>query len=73
MSNGRKYLVLPFYRISFNVSNNWGRIVNINNGSWDGMIGMLQRHEIDIGGTPMYMMTNRIHILEYIPLYTRSG
>ncbi|XP_018053495.1 PREDICTED: glutamate receptor-like [Atta colombica] len=59
--------------ISFNVSNNWGRIVNINNGSWDGMIGMLQRHEIDIGGTPMYMMTNRIHILEYIQLYTRSG
>ncbi|KAG5344282.1 GRID2 protein, partial [Acromyrmex heyeri] len=56
--------------ISFDVSNNWGRN---NNGSWDGMIGMLQRHEIDIGGTSMYMMTNRIHILEFIQLYTRSG
>ncbi|KYN40323.1 putative glutamate receptor [Trachymyrmex septentrionalis] len=56
--------------ISFDISNNWGRI---NNGSWDGMVGMLQRHEIDIGGTSLYMLTNRIHILEYIHLYTRSG
>ncbi|XP_011063704.1 PREDICTED: glutamate receptor ionotropic, kainate 4-like [Acromyrmex echinatior] len=56
--------------ISFDISNNWGRN---NNGSWDGMIGMLQRHEIDIGGTSMYMMANRIHILEYIQLYTRTG
>ncbi|KYN19932.1 putative glutamate receptor [Trachymyrmex cornetzi] len=56
--------------ISFNVSNNWG---HNNNGSWDGMIGMLQRHEIDIGGTSVYILANRMHMLEHIQLYTHSG
>lgn len=57
------------YRLSFNIANNWG---HNKNGSWDGMIGMLQRREIDIGGTGMFMLTERISVLEYIQLYTHS-
>ncbi|XP_039304044.1 glutamate receptor U1 isoform X2 [Solenopsis invicta] len=56
--------------LSFNIANNWG---HNKNGSWDGMIGMLQRREIDIGGTGMFMLTERISVLEYIQLYTHSS
>ncbi|XP_011862464.1 PREDICTED: glutamate receptor ionotropic, kainate 5-like isoform X2 [Vollenhovia emeryi] len=57
--------------ITFNVVyKNWGR--KTKNGSWDGMVGMLQRREIDIGGTAMFILDERIPIVEYIHLYTRT-
>lgn len=57
-------------RVKFDILyNNWGRNKN---GSWDGMVGMLQRREIDIGGTSLFILTDRISIVEYIQLYTRT-
>lgn len=56
-------------RVKFDILNKWG---HKNNGSWDGMIGMLQRREIDIGGTGSLMLTDRIPIVKYIQLYTRT-
>ncbi|XP_011705909.1 PREDICTED: glutamate receptor 1-like, partial [Wasmannia auropunctata] len=56
--------------VTFNISNSWGYNIN---GSWDGMIGMLQRREIDIGGTSAFMLAERFPIVEYIQLYTRTS
>ncbi|XP_011685135.1 PREDICTED: glutamate receptor U1-like [Wasmannia auropunctata] len=56
--------------VTFDILDNWG---HNKNGSWDGMTGMLQRREIDIGGTSMFMLVERISIVEYIQLYTRTS
>ncbi|XP_032690856.1 protein PTHB1-like [Odontomachus brunneus] len=56
--------------MSFNITNTWGYLDE--NGSWSGMMGMLQRREIDIG-TSMYFLTSRLNVAEYIQLYTRTG
>ncbi|XP_028048173.1 glutamate receptor ionotropic, delta-2 [Monomorium pharaonis] len=57
--------------VNIYVANDWGAYDN--NGSWNGMIGMLQRREIDIGGTHVWLLAHRIHIVEHIQLYTRTG
>lgn len=64
------YSFISHNRISFEISNNWGH--RNKNGSWDGMFGMLHRREIDIGGTGSYMLVERIPVVEYIQLYTRT-
>lgn len=43
------------------------------NGSWGGMIGMLQRGEIDFGGTGTFLMRQRIGVIQYISLSTPTG
>ncbi|XP_016839636.1 glutamate receptor 2 isoform X1 [Nasonia vitripennis] len=40
------------------------------NGSWDGMIGMLQRGEIDFGGTGCFLTPERMGAIQYISLPT---
>lgn len=37
------------------------------------MTGMLQRREIDFGGTGTFFMKERIGIVKYIQLYTHTG
>ncbi|XP_011705083.1 PREDICTED: uncharacterized protein LOC105460334, partial [Wasmannia auropunctata] len=54
--------------VTFNISNSYGYNKN---GSWDGMVGMLQRREIDIG-TSIFMLAERIPVVEFIQLYTRT-
>ncbi|XP_076648796.1 putative glutamate receptor [Halictus rubicundus] len=41
------------------------------NGSWSGMTGMVQRREIDIGGTGMFLIHERLDVVEYLQIYTR--
>ncbi|XP_050462010.1 uncharacterized protein LOC126856989 [Cataglyphis hispanica] len=57
--------------ISFEISNSWG--YRTENGSWSGMIGMLERREIDIGGTATFLVAERLGVVQYIQLYTQTG
>ncbi|KAK2576724.1 hypothetical protein KPH14_005379 [Odynerus spinipes] len=57
--------------VTFNITNTWG--YRDENGSWSGMTGMLQRREIDFGGTGTFFVKERIGIVKYIQLYTHTG
>ncbi|XP_025161208.1 uncharacterized protein LOC105192153 [Harpegnathos saltator] len=54
--------------VSFNITDSWG--YRGENGSWNGMIGMLERREIDIGGTTTFFIPQRIGVVQYVQLYT---
>ncbi|KZC14435.1 Glutamate receptor delta-1 subunit [Dufourea novaeangliae] len=56
--------------ISFRITDTWG--YRDENGSWSGMTGMLQRREIDIGGTGTFFVKERLPVLDYVQLYTRT-
>ncbi|XP_020292971.1 probable glutamate receptor [Pseudomyrmex gracilis] len=56
--------------VSFEVTNTWG--YRAKNGSWSGMIGMLERREIDIGGTATFLVSERIGVVQYVQLYTET-
>nr|XP_012224408.1 PREDICTED: glutamate receptor U1-like [Linepithema humile] len=56
--------------ITFDVTNTWG--YRMENGSWNGMIGMLERREIDIGGTPTFLVPERLGVVQYVQLYTQT-
>lgn len=58
------------FSIDFRVTNTWG--YRLENGSWNGLTGMLQRREIDIGGTATYLIQQRIGVIDYVQLYTRT-
>lgn len=63
-------LYLTRDRVNFNTTDSWG--YRGQNGSWSGMIGMLERREIDIGGTTTFFIPQRIGVVQYIQLYTRT-
>nr|AZQ24990.1 ionotropic receptor [Aphidius gifuensis] len=54
--------------INFTVRDTWG--YQDDNGSWSGMIGLLDRGEIDIGGTATFLVSSRIGVVDYVQLYT---
>ncbi|XP_012270313.1 glutamate receptor ionotropic, delta-2 [Orussus abietinus] len=56
--------------IEFKETDTWG--YQNRNGSWNGMIGMLARREIDIGGTTTFFTKERLGVVQYISLYTSS-
>lgn len=45
-----------FIRFHMKRSKSWGYPVN---GSWDGMVGALQKDDVDIGGSPVYYYKER--------------
>ncbi|XP_076375130.1 ionotropic receptor 75a-like [Megalopta genalis] len=55
--------------INICTTNSWG--YGNENGSWSGITGMLQRREIDIGGTGMFIVKERLGVVEYVQLYTQ--
>ncbi|XP_011502004.1 PREDICTED: glutamate receptor ionotropic, kainate 2-like [Ceratosolen solmsi marchali] len=57
--------------VTFKQTNTWG--YQNSNGSWGGMIGMLQRDEIDFGGTGSFLVKERIGVIQYIALSTPTG
>ncbi|XP_050465990.1 glutamate receptor ionotropic, kainate 5-like isoform X2 [Cataglyphis hispanica] len=57
--------------VSFEITDSWG--YRTENGSWNGMIGMLERREIDIGGTATFLVSERLGVVQYIQLYTHTG
>ncbi|CAB0036135.1 unnamed protein product [Trichogramma brassicae] len=56
--------------VSFDRVGTWGYLSA--NGSWGGMIGQLQRGEIDFGGTGTFLVGQRIGVVQYISLTTTS-
>lgn len=58
------------FRISFEITNTWG--YPNENGSWNGMTGMLERREIDIAGTPSFLVPKRISVVQHLQLYTHT-
>nr|QNL15110.1 ionotropic receptor 75u [Aulacocentrum confusum] len=57
--------------IDFTWRNTWG--YQDKNGTWGGMIGLLDRGEIDIGGTATFLISSRIGVVDYVQLYTPVG
>ncbi|XP_072744983.1 ionotropic receptor 75a-like [Anoplolepis gracilipes] len=55
--------------INFTYVNDWGQ--NYGNGSFGGMTGLLARREVDIPGTCMLIVEDRMHVIKYIHLQTR--
>ncbi|XP_076634541.1 ionotropic receptor 75a-like [Colletes latitarsis] len=56
--------------VSFEITNSWG--YRGENNSWNGMMGMLQRREIDLAGTGTFFVKERIGVVDYVQLYTRT-
>ncbi|XP_029171879.1 probable glutamate receptor [Nylanderia fulva] len=54
--------------INIEFTNTWGYPTK--NGSWNGMIGMLDRREIDIGGSAAFITPERLGVVQFIQLYT---
>ncbi|RZC40438.1 glutamate receptor, partial [Asbolus verrucosus] len=52
----------------YSVRNTWGYKDNSSN--WSGMIGELTRKEADIGGTALFLTSDRIRIIDYIAMTT---
>ncbi|XP_061384054.1 ionotropic receptor 75a-like [Danaus plexippus] len=58
-----KYLEdLCKFRYKLERTNSWGYL---RNGSFDGMVGALQRREADIGGTPIFYRPDRARFVDY--------
>lgn len=55
-------------RVSFANDTTWG--YKMENGSWSGTIGRLLNDEIDFGGTAGFIVSQRVGLIEYLPLYT---
>lgn len=49
----------------------WGG-TNFRNGTFDGMGGMLARHEVDFGGTVMFILKDHMSEIDYISLPMRA-
>lgn len=60
-----------YHRVTFNFIDSWG--YKNATGHWDGMMGQLQRKEIDFGGTGIFLSQDRIGVVHYIPLTTPTG
>ncbi|XP_028037768.1 ionotropic receptor 75a-like [Bombyx mandarina] len=44
-------------------TNTWGYA---HDGRIDGMVGSLQRHEADVGGSPIFFKTDRTYVIDYV-------
>nr|QIJ45770.1 ionotropic receptor [Glyphodes pyloalis] len=51
------------FSYEFQRTNSWGYV---RNGSFDGIVGALQRHEADIGGSSLFFRSDRAELIDYI-------
>ncbi|XP_046143786.1 ionotropic receptor 75a-like [Osmia bicornis bicornis] len=56
--------------IEIRTTNTWG--YRNENGSWNGMVGMLQSRQADLGGTATFLISQRVGVIDYVQLYTRT-
>ncbi|PSN29288.1 hypothetical protein C0J52_28231 [Blattella germanica] len=49
--------------MNYTIERSWGILKN---GTWDGLTGVLARHEADIGLTPLFILKERTHIVTFI-------
>ncbi|XP_029171788.1 uncharacterized protein LOC114941095 [Nylanderia fulva] len=57
--------------LNVTVAYHWGQVFK--NGTSSGLVGMLIRREIDISGTPMFILNDRVDKVKYINLRTNIG
>uniref|UniRef100_A0A6P7FKM0 Ionotropic receptor 75a-like isoform X1 n=1 Tax=Diabrotica virgifera virgifera TaxID=50390 RepID=A0A6P7FKM0_DIAVI len=64
--------VADFINAKLNLSfeDTWG--YKVNNSDYSGMMGHLLRKEVDIGGTPLFILEERIDLLDYIAMPTAT-
>lgn len=55
--------------VEYVTTNTWG-YRNPKTGIYSGMTGHLQRKEVDIGGTILYMVADRVPLIEYVAMTT---
>lgn len=55
--------------MNFSIMSTWG-YYNKTSKQWSGMIGQLDRHEADIGGTALFLTPDRVAIIEYLSMAT---
>lgn len=55
--------------VEFNVERTWG-YKDPKTGAYSGMTGQLQRQEVDLGGTVMFMTPDRVEMVEYLSMTT---
>jgi hypothetical protein len=51
------------------ITNTWGYAIN---GSWTGLTGFLQREEVDIGSTGMFVLKERLSVVNFIAATTST-
>jgi hypothetical protein len=51
------------------ITDTWGYAIN---GSWTGLTGFLQRGEADIGSTGMFVLKQRLSVVNFIAATTRT-
>ncbi|CAH1113584.1 unnamed protein product [Psylliodes chrysocephalus] len=51
------------FRPNITLSKSWGYITS--DGSFDGLVGALQRKQIDYGSSPLFVRTDRAEVMEY--------
>lgn len=54
--------------LSYGFVNSWGSVDK--NGTFNGLTGQLVENEIDIGGTSMFIIKERIKVLNFLPFST---
>ncbi|THK32888.1 glutamate receptor ionotropic, kainate 4 [Diachasma alloeum] len=54
--------------VTFTFAASWG--YKEKNGSWSGMIGEIDRNEVDFGATATFIIASRIDAVDFIQLYT---
>ncbi|XP_063974415.1 glutamate receptor ionotropic, kainate 4-like isoform X2 [Diachasmimorpha longicaudata] len=54
--------------VTFTFATSWG--YKEKNGSWSGMIGSIDRNDVDFGATATFIVPSRIGVVDYIQLYT---
>ncbi|XP_063914754.1 glutamate receptor ionotropic, delta-2-like isoform X2 [Zophobas morio] len=56
--------------LKYSLQNTWG--YKDKNSMWSGMIGELTRKEADIGGTALFVTSDRVDIIDYIAMTTKT-
>lgn len=61
-------LEIILFRVTYIESDSWG--VNLPNGSWTGVVGMLVRQEADLAATGLMMTSDRLDVIAFTsPVY----
>jgi hypothetical protein len=55
------------YSVDMAITDTWGYSIN---GSWTGLTGFLQREEADIGSTGMFLLKQRLSVVNFIAATT---
>ena len=58
--------------VKYSIVDSWG-YPNKTTGHWNGMIGQLMRNEAVLGASPLFFTMERINIIQYIAMPSKTG